>query len=503
MESMILVLTNLIIRAFVLYLQLLWKLIVLMGRGIALLLKAAGIHLLNSSSSRSIVGPNGRPQPSGGDFHDYGGVAGEGELSGAASGVSLGNYFDPRGRIGKRLFIEPRVLHRHCAVIGPAGSGKTHGIINPWVLELLQQGSSVVTVDVKGELMNTLGRQAAALGVRVWYWDSSQPRYSQGWNWLAEVTDEQDIDAALRSIFGRINANDSNKYFLERDYRWLRVLLKIVPQVYAHQARPQDLYRLIADQSALCDLLGRRPETHIYQSEIRDLLQFSTDEYSRAVSGLLNALYLFNTDVVTSISEHSDFRLSDLDSQPTLLIVGASLAGGQMSEVLSSLMLNFLFNLVYRRFNQGYSSNLRSLYFLIDEAPRLRERIEYETVLSVARSAQVGVCLSLQDIAQFGDERQVSSILANCLTLITMPGCSAKTAEYFSQRLGNRNQRTVNITRDLNPFELIPDRSKTTQTSEVSVLTPRAIMYPPGGSHTAVVHTLGLSAKPFLVDLTR
>jgi type IV secretory pathway TraG/TraD family ATPase VirD4 len=502
METMILVFTNLFIKSFVLTLQLLWKLTVLMGKSIALLLKAIVVRLLNSPSDVSIVRPGDRPRARGGDFQDYAGVARERELSTSSVGVSLGRYFDPSGRIGRPLFLNPRDLYRHCAVIGPAGSGKTHSIINPWVLELLQQGSSVVTVDVKGELMNTLGRRAEAMGMRVWCWDSSQPRYSQSWNWLAEINEEQDIEAALRSILGK-GSTGEHRYFEERDYRWLRALLKIVRQVYAHHARPQDLYRLIGDQSALHDLLSRRPETHIYQSEINDLLRYSLDEYSRAVSGLMNKLYLFNTETVINISERSDFRLSDLNSQPTLLIVGASLAGGQTSEVLSSLMLNFLFNLAFRRFNHVYSSNIGSLYFLIDEAPRLKERIDYENVLSVVRSANVGICLALQDIAQFGDEQQVSAILANCSTLITMRGCSARTAKYFSQRLGNRNQQAVSRTKEDNPFELFPSTSENFGNSEVSVLTERAIMYPPGGPHTAVVHNSSIFAKPFLVNLTR
>src|SRR5206468_1826258 len=124
-------------------------------------------------------------------------------------------------------------------------------------------------------------------------------------------------------------------------------------------------------------------------SEIADLLQFNVDEHSRAVSGLLNALYLFNTPQITKMTERSDFSILGIGSQPTLLIIGASLADALASETMSSIMLNQIFSSVYRRFGHANSATSTPIYFIIDESARLKDRINYEEVLSVARSARV------------------------------------------------------------------------------------------------------------------
>jgi type IV secretory pathway TraG/TraD family ATPase VirD4 len=236
---------------------------------------------------------------------------------------------------------------------------------------------------------------------------------------------------------------------------------------------------------------------------LRDLLDFSSDEQSRAVSGLLNELHLFTVPPIEQVTSHSDFQLSDINAQPTLLLIGASLADAKAAETFSGLMLSQLFNQVYRRFINRDVGNLRSIYFLIDEAARLKGCIDYEQVLSVCRSAEVGVCLALQDVAQLGDERTASTILTNCHTLITLRGVSSATARYTASRLGERVVQTVEVTRHRGPTEVIGGRGTSIGTKVVPVLEEREIMHPPIQDYCALVHIPSASAKPFFVDLTR
>ena len=105
-----------------------------------------------------------------GDYYDYRGVALERELGAlGGDGVPLGRYQHPRGARGSTLALPIDVLRRNCAVIGPSGSGKTEGIVLPWIVELLRAGASVVTCDVKGDLMDRLAPEARRLGRRLWY----------------------------------------------------------------------------------------------------------------------------------------------------------------------------------------------------------------------------------------------------------------------------------------------------------------------------------------------
>jgi type IV secretion system protein VirD4 len=453
-----------------------------------------------------ILGP-GDPPPRADriqDYWDYRGVAEERELSQLFQGtVSLGVYWHPKKGPGRPLYLPAELLYRNCAVIGPPGSGKTEGVIIPWILELLSSGYSVVTVDIKGDLLDRLYGTAQQMGVRVWYWNPADLGRSQSWNWLDEVRDSRDIEAAVQSILGRPRPNDPQPFFYERDYRWLRAIIGITKEVHGNQARPQMLYQLVGDQEALRDIFRKYPQVRGRAVELADLFQFSVDEHSRAVSGLLNALHLFNDPSVVKVSDRSDFRLPAIGRSPTLLVIGASLADARAAEVLSSIMLNLLFNFIYRRFSPGGSKTPLPLYFMLDEAPRLKDRINFEEILSVARAARVGICLAMQDVAQFGDERQVSAILSNCLTVILLRGSSPAAAKYFSERLGQRVDQVVVQNRYRSPFDLFSQQGTSVQTMTVPVLKEREIMYPPFGSYCAVCQVSPVSNKPFLIDLTR
>jgi hypothetical protein len=128
----------------------------LKGFGQAMVFLFNGVRDLGSWSlgrRQLILGP-GDPPPIADriqDYWDYRGVAEERELSQLFQGtVSLGFYWHPKRGPGRPLYLPAELLYRNCAVIGPPGSGKTEGIIIPWILELLSSGYSVVTVDIKG-----------------------------------------------------------------------------------------------------------------------------------------------------------------------------------------------------------------------------------------------------------------------------------------------------------------------------------------------------------------
>lgn len=437
-----------------------------------------------------------------GDHFDYRGVAVEREIAPLLQGgLRLGRYLRPSGQPGANVYLPPEMLERNCAVIGPPGSGKTESVVIPWIEGILSSGASAVTIDVKGDLADRLSRSALQMGARWWYWSISDPARSMSWNWLDGVADERGRQAAVQSILGRPSPHDNQPFFHERDCRWLRACIEIVKLVQGPEAQPRSIYKLVASDAVMAAAFEHYPETRRLRPEVSDLVGLGADERSRAVSGLLNALHLFSSQEIRSVTERSDFGLADICSRPTLLVIGASLADARASEVMSSIMISQLLAQVYRRFDAGGARTARPLYLIIDEAPRLKTRIDYAEVLSVARSARVGICLAAQDVSQFGDEREASGILSNCLTFICLRGVSAETARYFSGRLGNRADVAVEQGVNRGPRELVPGQHFGYQNVSLPVLDARAIMHPPFDTYSGIVHVSPVSPKPFLVDL--
>jgi type IV secretory pathway TraG/TraD family ATPase VirD4 len=463
---------------------------------------------MNRTRSGTVVGPtqNRGPIRANGDFHDYRGLALLRDLRGLDRGnIRIGRYLEPSGRLRRELFFQRDLLYSGCAVVGPSGSGKTVGVILPWIESLLQSGASVVTVDVKGDLYGEAQRAAQATGARFLYWCAGDQR-SQRWNWLDEIANDRDIEAAIRAVLGKQNPRDSQPHFYERDCRWLRGLIHVAQNEGRLRPIPADLMRLAADREQLAQAFSNSPAAQNFATGLADLLSMNAEEHSRAASGLLNALTLFGSPDVRRISEASDFHIDEIGREPTLLVIGAPLADARRSETLSAIMLSRAFNAVYDRFLVEGKERCLPVFFIIDEAARLKDRIAYEEVLAVVRSANAGVCLAIQDVTQLGDMEARTAVLANCHTMIALRGCSAETAKYFAGRLGEHRQSTIVEGRAGGYFDPVPQhRNRMVQTSTTEVLGQREIMHPPVacGQWCGVAHIPSVSAKPFLVDLER
>ncbi len=475
-------------------------------RGIGRLLAHIGIFTFQrtktkfASGATRVAGPKARnqPLPAKGDVHDYRGLATEAETAFLRKGVlPLGQYAYPNGNTRQRMSISLEALTQGCLVVGPTGTGKTENVIAPWIEALLASGASVVTVDVKGDML----RRFRDVPARIWHWSASD-RNSQSWNWMRGLEDERDVEAAVRSILGVRNPSDAQPFFYERDYRWLRALIQVVLVREGEAATPASLSRYLSNRENLDNALESSAKARLYADDLADLIRMSGDEAARAVSGLLNALHLFATGDVKRITGSSDFDPAHLGDSPTLLIIGASLADARRSEVLSSILISRCLNVVYRRFDQGTALGQVPIYFVIDEAARLRERIPFDEALSVVRSASAGFCLAVQDLVQFGDEDARTSILANCNTLVLMRGCSPQTAEAFGARLGERQSNVITRTHNRQSGQLLANQhSHSVSTAATQVLASREIMSPPSacGRFCAFVHVRNVCANPILV----
>lgn len=486
--------------------------VLLAGRSLLLIVGGVARGILSGAGrTPKILGPGNRlrlgdPKSLPTTIADYSSLAKPGELRPLHRGtLTLGRYLNPNGALGRPLALPFELLLRHCAVIGPTGSGKTESILLPWCIAALQAGQSVVLIDIKGDLYDRLQPVVRDVGAALRYVSIHDPQRSDHWNFFEEIEDDSDLERIVSSILGQPRPNDPQPYFRERDSRLLRALLLITRAYFGHDATPMRLYQMCSDQEQLRDVLSSASEIARHRSEIAELLTNSPEEFSRAVSGLSNKLHLFSIRSLATLASDSTFRLAELWERPSLLIVGARIADGEPAEVLSSCMLNMLFASICRRFDGPRSA--RSLFLLIDEAPRLASRIPYSQVLAIVRAAQVGVCLLAQDIVQFGDERAAHDVLANCATMILLRGCKYHTAQYFSNRLGDRLSPSISHSQQQRtwPWQESPPPTQSVHVARNPVLGVGEIMNLPMTGprrYSALVQAEEVSSSPFLVDLT-
>lgn len=469
------------------------------------------LHAQGRGARRGFLAP-GDPAPpptANTDYLDYRGVATWRECAALSGGTfPLGSLIDLRRRkVRGPIGLPELALNRHAVVIGPAGSGKTAGLLVPWMHAALTAGWSVVAVDVKGDLREDFlayrQQYGGIPGARLRKWDFTDPARSTSWSWIDELTDDARVDAAITAVLGRPpEQGNVDPYFYQRDYRTLRGLLKLARATGKGRTSAGALIAWLDDQRRLSAVLASSPRAP-GASDLGAMAALPPGDYAKAVSGVVTALSALDLPDVEAVTATPKLDLEDALDSHHCLIVGAPLRGGQVSATLGGLVLNQLKQRLYERFGQGR----RPALVMIDEAAQVADRVDLAQLMEVARSAGAGVVIALQDAAQLRDESDRSSILSNAAAMALLPGASPLSVKTFGERLGQRFERTYGLTASGSGGWGSSPPQQTFDTEAVPVLRDREIAHVPFGERPAVVHVnareLGLTTKPFIVDLYR
>ena len=363
-----------------------------------------------------------------------------------------------------------------------------------------------MTIDVKGNLISRVRKAVQAsgqpLGIRADVLDYTHPGKSIGWNWIAELDSERAIDNAVQSIVGKEPPPKSDPYFFHMDSQILRGLLELAA------ASPQRdrltaalLLRTLKDQGKLAQRLKRYSSSPAY-TRLRDLETLYPDEYAKRISGVAIRLDALASPMVEAVTNRSDIRAQDLLNRQALVSVVAPVQDGQMAATLSSLFIN---QLLFRAYDRFVNPGGVPVLLVLDEAAQLAGRVDFESLLSVAREARLAAVIAVQDVAQFKDENQRSIIFANCGTAVFMPRTSSKSAELLAKRLGEHPVQTSSVSVGPASSGWGTQTNRSTQTQMVPVLGAREIMNvgDPFGRFAAVIHAPDLDNRPFVVDLTQ
>jgi type IV secretory pathway TraG/TraD family ATPase VirD4 len=436
-------------------------------------------------------------------YLDFSGAARPGDVDCRDWLFPLGRYIKPRHPwvASEELGLSMRQANRHTLVLGPTRGGKTAGVIAPWIVAGAQAGYQVVTVDVKGggDLLREMRayRDAFAPGEqhRLISWDYRDPAASKQWNFFAELDDEGAVNAAAEALCGRARDNDPNKNFHLRDLKWTRGLLELIYDSDLDVV-VRDVLALLADPTALRDLVARHPGSRGAQ-RLRDLCHLSDDEFAKATQFLSTYFEVLNTNGFNDVTRKSQIDMRALAAGPPAIVhVNAPIVDKSLSEAASGL---FLSQLLYRRMSQ-FGQAPAPMLLVLDEAPRLQDRLDLGSLLSLAAGANVSILLAAQDVGQFDKEKR-QEIFANCGTLVLLAGADSSTTDYVMSRLGTRLRGKTTRADSLDHQGRSTSFTRDSET--VPVLDHAALRYPPAGRFGATLLNDQISQRPVLIDLTR
>lgn len=468
------------------------------GRGLTGAAQNAAAARGRAAAGRGLLPPGAPPPPPGvGDFYDFRGAAAPRHVAHLRGGPHrLGAVVDLRNGARTLLGLPDDVLGRHVGIIGPSGVGKTGMLLVPWALSCLAAGHSVVMIDVAGDLLEQVQAAAARYGGlpgRVAKWDLTDAARSISWNWTAELTTPEAVTAAAEALVGRERPNDPQPFFGQRDRRILEGLLDAAREALG-TVTPHQLLSVVRDQAALQRLAAAAPRSG---PRLAEAAHADPWEYPKVVSGVINALDVFEHPGLAAITGHDKFRLPVLFDEPSLLIIGAPLHSARVGVAASSLMCALLVRELYK----GFGLQRRRVVAIFDEAARLKDRLDFEELSSVSRRAQTSIVIAAQFAEQFDDESQRHSILGNCSTYVQFSTVSEPSAAYFASRLGQR-QQTVLGRSDQSASMFTPAGRQWTRTLDtVTVLGLREIQDQPWAPYSALVHCPLVTPLPIPVDL--
>lgn len=458
------------------------------------------------AAASGIIGPfDPPPPPHAQGYLDYSGLATYGDLCSEDWSFPLGRYVEPRKRWEAKerdqLGISDTVVNKHTVVYAPTQAGKTTSVIAPWIYYGMRAGYLVIALDLKGngDLRQKVEQYAASHeplpGAGFGGFDYTNPSESVSWNWIADLKDESAIEAAALALVGPDRENDPNREFRLRDLNWMRGLLELMGETRTPWTVRMVL-ELLEDHPRFKTLVDRHAGSRA-STRLASLVSIPSDEYYTKVQFLSTYLEVLNIDGFVAVTRRSELVMDDLVDDPGLFVITAPITDGRLANAVSGLLLGQFLQRQYRKFNH----DSRPVLLVLDEAPRLKDRLDLKQLMSVSASSGMSVLLALQEVTDF-EEAERDVILSNCGTHILMQGGGQKTTEYFGGRLGTRVATRQTHTSGFGHHQGSSFQAGV-QTVDVPVLGRAELASPPCGPYGAFVQSYSLSRKPILVDLAR
>ena len=213
-------------------------------------------------------------------------------------------------------------LNSHIIIYGASGSGKTRGIIKPFIMQAIKRGESLVCVDPKGELFESTSQYARDNGAVVKAFNLLDKENSDGINFLAGIEEDNTLIQTIAEtiIKNTSNANERQDFWEKAELNLLCALLHYVQRQEdprTHQALPieqraiGDIYKILSTES-ITDLETRfadLPKGHPALAPYGLFKQANRQIWGNIAIGLGNRLSVFQDELIDKITRYNDIDL--------------------------------------------------------------------------------------------------------------------------------------------------------------------------------------------------
>ena len=342
-------------------------------------------------------------------------------------------------------------LNKNIAVVGASGSMKTRAFVKPNILQLANEGKSMVITDPKSEIYREMRTYLENKGYDVKVFNLVDMTRTNKWNPLAEIKNE--IDA---QVFTDVIINNTEDSTVKKDMFWEngeKNLLKALALYITEKCEPTErnlakLYSLIANRKVyeLDQLFSVLNNNSAAKMSYNIYSQSNDNIKSSIVLGLGTRLQIFQNKEVRNLTSTSDIDLTKpAKSKCAYFCVTSDM--NTTFDFLAGLFFSFLFIKIIEYADKTGQKCNPEVFFLLDEFSNIGQIPDFKKKISTMRSRGVHSSMIFQNIAQLKNRyphEAWQEILGNCDTHLFL-GCNdIITAQYVSNLLGVSTIETLN-----------------------------------------------------------
>ena len=360
-----------------------------------------------------------------------------------------------------------------------SGAGKSASYSKP---NAYQKLGSYVFTDPKGELYDDTAGYLQRNGYEIKVLNLVNPKNSDGYNPLAHIKGDLDVDVIASTIIkGQNKAGAADPFWDDTAEMLLKSLIYYLiatrPPEEQNLASCAEMVRAAAadsnGSSLLKDMMSVLPIDHPARTYYKNVEVASDKTFSSILVSLQAKLGKFDSKDIAEVTSTDTINFERIGSVKTSVYVISSDTHTAYDFLLTIFFAQMIQQLYDYADNNGGKLKVPT-FFILDEFANIGQIPDFDKKISTSRSRKISFSVILQNLEQMEAiyEKSYETIMGNCDTHLFLGSNSTKTVEYFSKALGEKT-----ISRESTSKSKDKDGHKS-GTSDSEQIMARALMTP-------------------------
>lgn len=327
-----------------------------------------------------------------------------------------------------------------------SGAGKSASYSKP---NAYQKLGSYVFTDPKGELYDDTAGYLQRNGYKIKVLNLVNPKNSDGYNPLAHIKSDLDVDVIASTIIkGQNKAGAADPFWDDTAEMLLKALIFYLiatrPPEEQNLASCAEMVRAAAADSngsnLLKEMMSVLPIDHPARTYYKNVEVASEKTFSSILVSVQAKLGKFDSKDIAEVTSTDTINFDEIGTTLTSVYVISSdthTAYDFLLTIFFAQMIQQLYDLADR--SPGGKLKVPT-FFILDEFANIGQIPDFDKKISTSRSRKISFSVILQNLDQLEAiyDKSYETIMGNCDTHLFLGSNSTKTVEYFSKALGEK-----------------------------------------------------------------